>query len=81
VSLDEMVVKRTREAAERQGVSVSAWLNEAAEDALDCEAGLAVIDEVEREIGEPSPEVVAWVDRALAPLWARREATRKRLGI
>lgn len=81
VSLDEMVVKRTREAAERQGVSVSAWLGEAAKRALKREADLAVIDEVERELGEPSPEAVAWADRVLAPMMEYRDAARQQLGV
>jgi len=81
VSLDEMVVKRTREAAERQGVSVSAWLSEAAKQGLKREADLAVIDEVVSELGEPSPEGVAWADRVLAPMMAYRDAARKQLGV
>jgi hypothetical protein len=79
ISLDESVLLAAREAAERRGMSLSAWLNDAAESALESEVsledGLAGVAEWEAENGPPSAEVVAEADAVLdaAGIGRRRE--------
>lgn len=65
VALDESVADRASEAAERHGLSLSAWLNAAAERALTVEAGLAAIAEWEAEHGTFSAEELSWADSFL----------------
>ena len=71
-----------RQAAERRGMSLSAWLNQASESALGTEAGLedglAGVVEWEAESGPPSAEVVAEVNAVLdaAGVGRRRESRR-----
>jgi hypothetical protein len=63
ISLEEPVLLAARQAAERRGMSLSAWLNDAAERALETEAsiekGLAGVAEFEAENGPPSAEEMA----------------------
>jgi hypothetical protein len=63
ISLDEPVFLAAKRAAERRGMSLSAWLNDAAERALEVEgsieAGLAGVAEFEAENGPPSAEEMA----------------------
>lgn len=65
VALEESVAAEAAEAAERRGVSLSAWLNAAAERALVIERGLAGVAEWESEHGELSAEELAWADSVL----------------
>jgi hypothetical protein len=69
ISLEEPVLLAARQAAQRRGMSLSAWLNDAAERTLETEAsiekGLAGVAEFEAENGPPSAEVVAEVEAVL----------------
>ena len=65
VALDESVAAEAAGAAERRGVSLSAWLNAAAERALLIERGLAGVAAWEAERGELSVEELAWADSVL----------------
>lgn len=66
VSFDESVAERAASAAASHGVSLSAWLNAAAERAIRIEDGLAAVREWEAEHGELSAEERAWDDKAIA---------------
>ncbi|MCY4516456.1 MAG: hypothetical protein OXB99_04365 [Acidimicrobiaceae bacterium] len=66
VSLDESVAERAASAAASHGVSLSAWLNAAAERAIRIEDGLAAVREWEQEHGELSTEELAWADQVIA---------------
>lgn len=65
VALDESVATEAANAAERHGVSLSAWLNAAAERALVVETGLAGVAEWEAEHGALTAEELAWADTIL----------------
>jgi hypothetical protein len=72
VSVDEPVFLATTQAAERRGTSLSAWLNDAAERALETEVsevgietGLAGVAEFEAENGQLSEEELAEADAIL----------------
>ncbi len=66
ISLDESVAERAASAAASHGVSLSAWLNAAAERAIRIEDGLAAVREWEQEHGELSAEERAWADKEIA---------------
>jgi uncharacterized protein YwlG (UPF0340 family) len=66
VALDPVVAEGAAEAARRRGVSLSAWINEAAERALVIERGLADIAEWEAEHGALTAEELAWADERLS---------------
>jgi hypothetical protein len=66
VALDEQVAAAAADAAARRGVSLSAWLNEAAEHALAIEAGLAAVAAWEREHGPLTDEELAAADAVLS---------------
>ncbi len=51
IALDESVAADVSDAAQRAGVSVSAWLNSAAENELAIERGLDAVHEWEAEHG------------------------------
>ncbi len=82
ISLDEQVLVGAKQAAERRGMSLSAWLNKVSENALETEVsledGLAAVAEWEAEHGPPSPEVVAEVNAVLdaAGIGRRRKPRR-----
>ncbi len=69
VALEESVADAAKQAAKRRGMSLSAWLNDAAERALETEGsierGLVGVAEFEAENGPPSAEVVAEVEAVL----------------
>ena len=65
VALDEDVARAAREAAERHGRSLSAWVNEAVREALAIEDGLAAVREYEAECGSFSAEEIAEADAVL----------------
>jgi hypothetical protein len=66
ISLEEPVLLAARQAAKRRGMSLSAWLNEASESALETEArladGLAGVAEWEADNGPISAEDLAKAD-------------------
>ena len=65
VALEESVARGAASAAERHGVSLSAWLNAAAERALVLEEGLAAVRAWEAEHGELTAQELAWADGVL----------------
>jgi hypothetical protein len=79
ISLDGSVLLAAREAAKRRGMSLSAWLNEASETALETdvrlEDGLAGVAEWEAENGPITAEELAKADAILdaAGIGRRRE--------
>ncbi|WP_455361186.1 hypothetical protein [Streptomyces sp. SYSU K21746] len=62
ITIPSETLDAARSAAEREGLSVSAWLSRAAERAARIEAGLAAAEEAMAEVAAPSPEEQAWVD-------------------
>jgi hypothetical protein len=82
ISLDEPVFLAAKQAAERRGMSLSAWLNDVADHALETEggieAGLAGVAEWEAESGPPSAEEMAAAKAVLdaAGIGRRREPRR-----
>ena len=62
VALDETVAREAALAAEKKGLSLSAWLNAAAERALLIEGGLAAVAELEAELGPFTEEQLARAD-------------------
>ncbi|HET7131859.1 MAG TPA: hypothetical protein VFJ95_06400 [Gammaproteobacteria bacterium] len=73
IALDERIAAAAAASAERQGLSLSAWVNRAAENALAIEDGLAAVAEWESEHGPLSAEELAAAD---AVLDAARQVTR-----
>jgi hypothetical protein len=65
VALEPQVADAAREAAERRGMSLSAWLNDASRTALAVEDGLAAVGEWEAEHGALGPSELAAADRVL----------------
>jgi predicted transcriptional regulator len=65
VALDDAVAAQVARAAARQGVSVSAWLNHAAENELAIEAGLDAVREWEADHGTLTAEELAAADSLL----------------
>lgn len=65
VALDEGVAEAASVSAERQGLSLSAWLNRAAENALAVEEGLAAVAEWEAEHGALTAAELAAADAVL----------------
>lgn len=65
IALDASVAEAARRAAEAEGLSLSAWINAAAEESLAIQRGLEGVAEHEREHGAPSPEALAEADRIL----------------
>ena len=72
IALDESVAENAANAAEHHGLSLSAWLNRAAERALVLEAGLTAVREWESEHGELVAEELAWADSVLGAIDERR---------
>ena len=66
VSLDDAVASQVVRAAERAGMSVSAWINHAAEHELAIEAGLDAVRAWEADHGALSDEELAAADALLA---------------
>ena len=77
VALDESVAAGAASAAESRGVSLSAWLNAAAERALVIEAGLEAVRSWEAEHGELTAEELAWADAVLDVGGTSAEADRR----
>ena len=71
VTLSEEVAQAAADAAARRGVSLSCWLDAAAQRALVVEAGLAAMREWEAEYGELAPEELTWADDIFKSLTTR----------
>lgn len=69
VALDDRVAQAAATSAERQGLSLSAWLNRAAENALSIEDGLAAVAEWEAEHGQLTERELADADAVLNTVW------------
>lgn len=65
IALDESVAEGAAHAAEHHGMSLSAWMNAAAQRALVREAGPTAVREWESEHGELAAEELAWADGVL----------------
>jgi hypothetical protein len=74
VALDELVARAARQAAERQGISLSAWLTEASRNALAIEDGLIAVAEWEAEHGPLAPADLFAADAALDKVRVDRAA-------
>ena len=72
IALEESVAEGAANAAEHHGVSLSAWINAAAERALVLENGLAAVREWESEHGELAVEELAWADGVLGTIGDRQ---------
>lgn len=76
VALDNDVAAAASASAERRGLSLSAWLNEAAARALVLEDGLAAVAEWEREFGALTDDELADADAILDRSVARKRRRR-----
>ncbi|MGA7704141.1 MAG: hypothetical protein WB998_04520 [Solirubrobacteraceae bacterium] len=65
IALEEPVAQAARRSAERRGISLSAWLNEASRKELAIDKGLAAVAEWEAETGLLSAEDLAAADAVL----------------
>ena len=65
IALDVAVAVAAADAAERAGMSLSAWLNHAAEHALAIESGLDSVREWERDHGVLTADELAEADSLL----------------
>jgi len=65
IALEAPVADAAKQAAERRGMSLSAWLNEASLQALAIEDGLAAVAEWEADNGRFSAAEIAAADAAL----------------
>jgi hypothetical protein len=65
IALDQPVAHAAKQSAQRQGISLSAWLNEASRNALAIEDGLAAVAEWEAEHGPLSEQDLAAADAVL----------------
>lgn len=62
IALHPDIAADVARSAKLQDLSVSAWMEQAARRALRREAGLAAVDEYEREHGPFTAEEIAWAD-------------------
>lgn len=65
IALEDTIAEDVARAADRAGVSVSAWLNHAAANELATEAGLDAVREWEADHGELTTEELAAADTLL----------------
>jgi hypothetical protein len=65
VALEKPVAHAAKQSAERRGISLSAWLNEASRNALAVEDGLAAVAEWEAEHGPLTAQDLAVADAVL----------------
>lgn len=65
VALDSKVARGAVASATKRGLSLSAWLNEAAANSLAIEAGLAAVAVWEKEHGRLTEAELATADRVL----------------
>ncbi len=76
VALDPKVAKAASASADKRGLSLSAWLNLAASNALAIEAGLAAVARWEAAHGPFTPAELAEADRVLDGARAGRKVRR-----
>jgi hypothetical protein len=72
IALEESTAKAAVDAAARNGVSLSSWLNQAAERALRIEDGLRAVHAWETENGALTADELAAADRFLAKKQRKR---------
>ena len=65
IALEQPVAHAAKRSAERRGISLSAWLNEASRNALAIEDGLAAVAEWEAEHGALTAHQLAAADAVL----------------
>lgn len=75
IALDDDVAEAASRAAERAGLSLSAWLNHAAENELAVESGLAAVRAWEADHGELTGDELAEADRILDTILRARRAS------
>ena len=75
IALDEDIAKAAVQAAGRAGVSVSAWLNSAAEHELAIEAGLDAVRDWETDHGALTDEELRAADELLDRVLTSRRAS------
>ena len=86
IALDPETAQRAEASARREGASMSGWINDAIEDRLRREAGLAAVAEWEAEHGALTPKeraegerrVAAALERAAVAAERNARRTRKR---
>ena len=78
VALDENVAASAALAAEEAGLSLSAWLNQAAMERLRIFEGLRAVEEIWEDIGRPTPDEEARAQAKLDETMAAIEAMRQR---
>lgn len=71
VSLEDETLAAARTAAEEMGLSLSAWLSQAAQQAAKLAAGRAAVREYEAEVGAFTPEEIDRADEILDELGVR----------
>ena len=76
VAIDEEVAAEAALSASAAGLSLSAWMNRAASDALAIERGLIGVRAWEAENGELTSEELADADRILDEVLGRHRAQR-----
>ncbi|MEY2432483.1 MAG: hypothetical protein QOC92_2208 [Acidimicrobiaceae bacterium] len=77
VALDDHVAEAASVSAERRGLSLSAWLNEAAARALVLEDGLAAVAEWEKQHGRLTEDELASADSVVDRVLARKPRARR----
>jgi predicted transcriptional regulator len=75
VALEDDVADAASKAAARSGLSLSAWLNTAAEHQLAIEAGIDAVRAWEADHGPLTPEELAAADRILDDVFDDRRAS------
>ena len=75
VALDDNIAEQVARAADRAGMSVSAWLNHAAETELAIEAGLDAVREWERDHGSLTDAELRAADALLDRVLGARQAS------
>lgn len=75
IALDDGVAEAASRAAERAGLSLSAWLNQAAENELGIEAGLDAVRAWEADHGELTDAELADADQILDTILRARRAS------
>ncbi len=76
VALDEKVARDAARSAKRHGMSLSAWLNRAAERALRAEDGLKAVADWEHDHGALTDDELAAADAVLGRSDPRRTSKR-----
>jgi hypothetical protein len=77
IALDDDVAAAATASAERRGVSLSAWLNEAAARSLMIEDGLAAVAEWQRQHGRLTESELGAADEVLDRVLARKRRARR----